>query len=97
MSDVFMFMIFLNNTCTSIYIADTHELKMTKMSISCAKSLVMICFDFLRCISSNLYFLDFKSTFIKAIEDRNNLSSSTIAGYIFFKLVYHMDSDFASH
>ena len=35
------------------------------MSTGCAKSFVMICFDFLRCIGSALYFLDFESTLYK--------------------------------
>ena len=30
--------------------------------MGCAKSFVMICFDFLRCIGSALYFLDFELT-----------------------------------
>ena len=48
------------------------------MSMGCAKSFVMICFDFLRCIGSALYFLDFESTFYETQRSKKHLSSSMV-------------------
>ena len=46
--------------------------------MGCAKSFLMICFDFPRCIGSALYFLDLELTLYKSQRAYKHLSSSMV-------------------